>query len=269
MNHLSVDQILAVLESRGFSNSDEEPLQYAEQWSHAQFRELVNVKKDVKKCPLVIHPRHQAIQAWLEAIPGVVIGTRPFRKSSQFKGFPREDNQRATPSFFGIDYGFKSLESLSCFLAVLLGQETSELEDDLDEIRRSASDKTAAKRLVEARLGQGKYRSDLIAIWGSCSITGCANGALLRASHIKPWRSSTDDERLDPHNGLLLVASLDAAFDRGLISFSSDGEVLVGSNLCSGDALAIGLRAGMSLRKPLSEQAKAYLLHHRQTHGFA
>jgi predicted restriction endonuclease len=49
----------------------------------------------------------------------------------------------------------------------------------------------------------------------------------LRASHSKPWRDSSNEERLDGENGLLLTPSIDHLFDRGFISFRSDGRLLV------------------------------------------
>ena len=58
-----------------------------------------------------------------------------------------------------------------------------------------------------------------------CAVTGVDQGELLRASHIKPWaRCANDAERLDPHNGLLLVADWDAAVDAGLLTFGDGGE---------------------------------------------
>jgi predicted restriction endonuclease len=51
-------------------------------------------------------------------------------------------------------------------------------------------------------------------------MTGITETALLRASHIVPWAECTDEKRLDVHNGVLLSALWDAAFDRGLISFT-------------------------------------------------
>jgi len=43
----------------------------------------------------------------------------------------------------------------------------------------------------------------------------------------KPWRDSTNAERLDGQNGLLLTPSIDHLFDRGFISFKEDGRLLV------------------------------------------
>ena len=44
------------------------------------------------------------------------------------------------------------------------------------------------------------------------------------ASHAKPWAECANDaERLDVFNGFLLVANLNALFDRFLISFDDTG----------------------------------------------
>jgi hypothetical protein len=47
------------------------------------------------------------------------------------------------------------------------------------------------------------------------------------ASHCKPWRDSTNDERLDGENGLLLTPSVDHLFDRGFIGFENDGSLII------------------------------------------
>jgi hypothetical protein len=46
----------------------------------------------------------------------------------------------------------------------------------------------------------------------ACRITGVNREEHLRASHCKPWRDSTNDERLDGENGLLLTPSIDHLF---------------------------------------------------------
>lgn len=54
---------------------------------------------------------------------------------------------------------------------------------------------------------------------------------ILIASHIKPFVLSSEDEAYDPNNGLLLSKNLDGLFDHGLISFDSDGEIIVSKSL--------------------------------------
>lgn len=85
--------------------------------------------------------------------------------------------------------------------------------------------RTEAERLVVQRIGQDVFRSGLLEYWqGRCPLTGISDEPLLRASHIIPWKDcSSDAERLDVHNGLLLSALWDAAFDRGLVSFDDTG----------------------------------------------
>ena len=84
---------------------------------------------------------------------------------------------------------------------------------------------TNAERLVVQRVGQDIFRNHLLKYWqGYCLLTGITDSALLRASHIKPWKDcETDYERLDVYNGLLLSALWDAAFDSGLVTFHDDG----------------------------------------------
>ncbi|MBR1024133.1 HNH endonuclease [Bradyrhizobium viridifuturi] len=84
---------------------------------------------------------------------------------------------------------------------------------------------TEAERLVVQRIGQDIFRARLMDYWqGRCPLTGITDAALLRASHIIPWAEcETDAERLDVHNGLLLSALWDAAFDRALVTFDDQG----------------------------------------------
>ena len=72
---------------------------------------------------------------------------------------------------------------------------------DLGNIRRDplVVDETTRQRLVEARLGQGRFRRQVLEKWHRrCVVSGCTLEDILRASHIKPWRESNNDERLDP-----------------------------------------------------------------------
>lgn len=84
---------------------------------------------------------------------------------------------------------------------------------------------TEAERLIVQRIGQSIFRLGLMEYWqGRCPLTGITDPELLRASHIVPWAEcDSDAERLNAHNGLLLSALWDAAFDRALVSFDDDG----------------------------------------------
>jgi len=141
-------------------------------------------------------------------------------------------------------------------------------DDDITRATDLPDDETERKAVIAARRGQGRFRDELLREWGGCAVTECSNGALLRASHIKPWRDSNNRERLSPDNGLLLSAHLDAAFDRGLISFADDGCLLIHSDrLSEDDARALGIHAGLRLRRVRPGHA-SNLAAHRKRHGF-
>ena len=60
-----------------------------------------------------------------------------------------------------------------------------------------------------------------------CRITGVENPVHLVASHCKPWRDSTHEERLNGENGLLLTPTIDHLFDRGFIGFDDNGTLII------------------------------------------
>ena len=119
------------------------------------------------------------------------------------------------------------------------------------------------------RVGQGLFRAALLDYWGGrCPLTGIADPALLRASHIVPWAACRDDaQRLDAHNGLLLSALWDAAFDAGLVSFTGEGAVLVGPAL-SPDARAVLRVDDAPGLTGLLPAHGANLRDHRVNHGY-
>ena len=89
---------------------------------------------------------------------------------------------------------------------------------------------TEKQVIINARVGQGKYRESLIKKYDhKCIVTGIDKLNLLIASHIKPWRVCNNNERIDTENGLLLSANMDRLFDSGLISFTADGKMLISS----------------------------------------
>ncbi len=128
---------------------------------------------------------------------------------------------------------------------------------------------TEAERLVVQRIGQDVFRQALMAYWGGrCPLTGISDPALLRASHIVPWAEcATDAERLDVHNGLLLSALWDAAFDAGLVSFADDGAVLVSPTLGAAATAALGAAPGSALQG-LTARHRANLAWHHARYGF-
>jgi len=117
--------------------------------------------------------------------------------------------------------------------------------------------------LTNAKNGQGKYRKDLIQLWNSaCSVTKLGITQILIASHIKPWKDSTNYERLDPNNGLLLTPNLDKLFDRGFISFNDNGNIKISKNIPLSDYQLLGINKNMKVT--LSNNHKKYMSFHRE-----
>lgn len=94
-----------------------------------------------------------------------------------------------------------------------------ETDDSIQETERTA--------LVQARKGQGRFKNNVAQIETQCRVTHVDRMVHLRASHLKPWRDSSNQERLDGENGLLLTPSIDHLFDRGFIAFEDSGTLLV------------------------------------------
>ncbi len=86
---------------------------------------------------------------------------------------------------------------------------------------------TEKEAIIRARRGQGLFKERVMAIESHCRITLVENPVHLVASHCKPWRDSTNEERLDGENGLLLTPSIDHLFDRGFIGFEDSGTLII------------------------------------------
>lgn len=151
----------------------------------------------------------------------------------------------------------------------LTGTEPSayDLASDIADIQRESKTRTEAEARILARVGQGEFRAHVLAQWdGKCAVTGESVPEVVRASHIKPWRESNDGERLDPDNGLPLIATLDALFDTGLISFGKSGAVIVSPDLPQSMIARLQLN-GSHLRSVPNQRTRQYLAFHR-THIF-
>lgn len=125
-------------------------------------------------------------------------------------------------------FAFDTLGALYAVLHRVYELGVSLPDAPLREFERRIADlprTTEAERLVVQRIGQDVFRERLMDYWrGRCPLTGITDAALLRASHIVPWAEcESDAERLDVHNGLLLSALWDAAFDRALVTFDDQG----------------------------------------------
>jgi putative restriction endonuclease len=120
---------------------------------------------------------------------------------------------------------------------------------------------TERQTMALSRIGQGKFRVDLLNIWNACSITDVKVPEILKASHIKPWKDSDSFERLDPYNGLILTPTLDSLFDRGFITFENTGKILISKEIEFYSKI-LNISPEMKLRKEFQEN-RQYLEYHR------
>ncbi|OES43343.1 HNH endonuclease [Domibacillus iocasae] len=97
--------------------------------------------------------------------------------------------------------------------------ETNEIENNIELF-------TEVLQEIKRRRGQQKFRHLLLLKYDSCAVCGIS-ATYTKASHIKPWSASSDYERLDVYNGLLLCPNHDYLFDQGLISFDASGRIKI------------------------------------------
>ncbi|MBT0962999.1 HNH endonuclease [Denitromonas iodatirespirans] len=124
---------------------------------------------------------------------------------------------------------------------------------------------TMRQAIVQSRVGQGEFRARLLVYWKACAVTGAVCAPVLKASHIKPWRVSSNAERLDVFNGLLLSPNLDAVFDTGLITFDALGKIMLSKAIVGTSAYQLHINARMRVnRKLLRPEHEAFLDYHRR-----
>lgn len=151
------------------------------------------------------------------------------------------------------------------FFPSTIGGEAEQIQNDLRSILDDKS-KSETERLAEmaVRLGQGKFRADLEQEFGNaCAATGLTVLPVLRASHIVPWRKSVGAQRLDPKNGLLLSANLDALFDRYMITFRPNGNLEHSKFVTQHDLERLGPILDLKI-KPCDKRAAYLRLHNAE-----
>jgi len=115
--------------------------------------------------------------------------------------------------------------------------------------------------LTKGRIGHSRFKQKLMMHYSGCAICGMTYAPMLIASHIKPWKDSTDEERLDANNGLLLCPNHDALFDKGYITFRDDGSILISEHLDQATKNLLNIQEGMKVK--LTSGQKVYMAWHR------
>jgi putative restriction endonuclease len=148
--------------------------------------------------------------------------------------------------------------------------EEEQLELSIGVVRRKERNtivpliaETEAEAKTKIRLGQQKFRRGLMPLWDhKCVLCGIELAALLRASHSKPWKDSTNAERIDPNNGVLLCCNHDALYDKGFITFDGQGRLHISSSILEVDYIQYGLIPRTKIVR--SEGNKPYFKWHKK-----
>lgn len=139
--------------------------------------------------------------------------------------------------------------------AVIKQEETAVEEEPITESKKI--------QIKLSRIGQGKYRQDLLDESSECIITRVNDERILIAGHIKPWTISENRERIDHYNGLLLTPTYDRLFGQGFISFTDDGEILISPYISPLNIKKLSLIHKKKYNIPEIAKRKKYLEYHR------
>ncbi len=139
-------------------------------------------------------------------------------------------------------------------------------DEDIERIHKDKSiNETEKERIIKARMGQGYFRELIVAKYKRCIITGVDDERVLVASHIKPWVSSNNSERIHRENGLLLSPTYDKLFDKGFISFRDTGVIMLSHHFSEDNFRRLGLSQGKKYNLRVADAMKPFLEFHRDT----
>lgn len=165
-------------------------------------------------------------------------------------------------SVYGLGEGFWGILSMKDSLEEMPVDPITERQ--LDEVENdSAISPTERNMIVRARIGQGIFRERIIQKYHKCIVTGIDDARLLIASHIKPWRSSDNSERLSSENGLLLSPLYDKLFDSGLITFDDSFNMIISEDISEHNRAKIVSQRSSGQHYAMSTELKRNLEYHR------
>lgn len=118
---------------------------------------------------------------------------------------------------------------------------------------------------VKQRIGQEKFKKDLVKEYKKCIISNISFKPLLEGCHIRPWSDSElNKERLDVNNGILLTRNFHKLFDDGFITFSDEGKLILSKLLDYETVDKLGIEHGRQYNLKLNPERKKYMRYHRE-----
>lgn len=123
----------------------------------------------------------------------------------------------------------------------LFKKEINDIQDDLRNtvemnIKESFNNPFYEKfKIVEQkqRIGQKLFRELLLSKYPDrkCSLCDIYSPEHLIANHIKPFKDCDVNEAIDPNNGLLLCPDHNHLMDKGYLTFSENGVIILSNSL--------------------------------------
>ena len=162
-----------------------------------------------------------------------------------------------------VEYYFKLSYGSTEALENVEKNSEDEIVRKIEESKMSVTEKEA---VIMARIGQGTYRKKLLDELHICPFTLVDDEHLLVASHIKPWRSSTNKEKKDPKNGFVFTPTYDKLFDKGYITFDDNKTLVVSKWISKYNCERLGLVDGIIIEQlpNIEGKRKVYLEYHRK-----
>lgn len=121
----------------------------------------------------------------------------------------------------------------------------------------SCGEENIAKSFLIPTLKQAKSYKRSVGFFSSGVFDPIIDGIVALA------RNGGKIELINPYNGLLLIPNLDSLFDKGYISFSDDGVIIISNKIDISEYDSLGINTKMSLRF-VSEEHKVFLQYHRE-----
>lgn len=234
--------------------------------------DAIYVKNELKtKLEVVFHPCTYSRLVQLSELNGASVPRSDnYDHMSNYRRFPKRKHTGKEPTCYGYAVQFDSMAHVKPFMkeyiAITLNDYSSAqaLFEDLAAIDADVVGETEKQELRSARIGQGKFRRDLLSVFNQrCAATGVQLPAILEAAHIKPWKKSSNEERLDVNNGLLLVANLHKMLDSNFLTFDDQGWAQWAPKIDDSTLAVLGLRPGIRIDIGTSAR-REYLRCHRE-----
>ena len=215
---------------------------------------------------------HATVYRELQPVPNDVLNLRQYKEVSMYNVFSEEavlvPTSERTHKVEGIGryawYGNEqAIDDIKEYIA--------NYETNRDKFIRKISEDFLSitgeekEAIVKIRINHDKFRSRLLGKYNcTCCLSGCniTNKDLLIASHIKPWKDSNSNEKVNDCNGLLLCVMHDRLFDRGLISFDDSGTILISSRMSNNNIIYSNIDSNRKIE--VNSDNVEFLKYHRE-----